>query len=141
MTPPRWKFTNPVNADTYEFQVNPTEEEDFGRRRNVERGANTANTGFVLQQSDSGLAPLRVHGTILHKAQLDEMIAWEVLCDEQTIRLSDHEGAEYLGIISEFLTRRQRTVANPRDYANAPFWYWQYDLTFEIVAVISGAWA
>jgi hypothetical protein len=69
------------------------------------------------------------------------MIAWWKLCETQTIYFKDFSGDEYEVIITEFLPVRERTIKNPRDYANAPYWFWKYDIAMEVIAIRSGTWA
>lgn len=136
-----WRFTNPANAATYDLAINPSEEEPFGKTRNVEHSAPTGLTGLVRQQGDDTPLVLKASGTILTKAQLTTMIAWFQLCRSQTIYLRDHAQDSFEGIITSFLPTRKRTIRNPRDPANAPEWYWTYTLEFEVVRILAGTWA
>lgn len=136
----RNRFTNPSNNDTYDWQVNHSEEDEFGKRRNIEHGALTNGTGLVRQQSNDSPMILHLKGVIFHQAQYEEMIAWWKLCETQTIYFLDFAGDEYEVIISEFLPVRERTIKNPRDFANAPYWFWRYDLTMEVITIRKGAW-
>lgn len=133
-------FTDPATAKTYSWQINHSEEQEFGKRRNVSHGALTNGTGLVRQQSDDSPLILQLKGTIFHLVQFEEMIAWWKLCEKQTINFKDFSGDEYEVIITEFLPVRERTVKNPRDYANVPYWFWKYDITMEVVRIISGTW-
>lgn len=137
----RWKFENPANGTKYEFQINPSEEDDFGKRRSIEHGAKTNGTGLVRQQSDDGPLILRVRGVIFHKAQFQEFIKWWKLCETQTIYLYDHEEACYEILITEFLPTRQRTIKNPRDFANAPYHFWRYEIAMEVITIRAGDWS
>jgi hypothetical protein len=135
-------FIDPAgNRDDYSWPINHSEEQEVGKSRNVEHGANTANTGFVRQQSDESPLTLRFSGIILEKAQIQEMIAWWQLCETQTIYLTDFAGDEYEVIVTRFVPTRHKTVRNPRDYANAPNWYWRYEIDLDVVRVIDGIWA
>jgi hypothetical protein len=136
----RNRFTDPATADYYDWQVNHSEEDEFGKRRNIEHGATTSNLGFVKQQSDDSPLILRLRGTIFHKAQLEEMIAWWKLSEDQTIYFLDFAGDEYEVVVTSFLPTRQRTTKNPRDYANAPYWYWKYEMEMEVIAIRDGSW-
>jgi hypothetical protein len=136
-----WRFTNPVNAALYDFPINPSEEEAFGKRRNVEHSSPTGLTGLVRQQGDDQPLVLKASGTILTRAQLVAMIGWFQLCRTQTIYLRDHAGDQYEGLLTAFEPTRKRTLRNPRDLAQAPEWYWTYTIEFEVVRIISGTWA
>lgn len=136
----RNKFINPKNAAEYSWHVNHSEEAEFGKRRNISHGAKTG-TGLVKQQADDSPLILQLKGVIFHEAQYKEMIAWWQLCESQTIYFKDFSGDEYEVIITEFLPVREKTIKNPRDFANAPLWFWRYDLTMEVVTIRAGNWA
>lgn len=137
----RNQFIDPAAVRaTYNWQINHSEESDFGKSRNVEKGGNTGDVGFVRQQADDSPLILRFSGTILHRAQLVEMNAWFEMCKDQTIYFKDFAGDEYEVIITSFKPTRHPTVKNPKDYANAPLWYWKYELEMDVVTVRDGVW-
>jgi len=134
-------FHDPAgNRPDYSWAINHSEEEEFGKSRNIEHGANTGGTGLVKQQSDDSPLVMQFTGTILTKAQVTEMIAWFQLCNSQTIHFTDYAGDKYEVIISIFKPTRHRTIRNPRDFANAPYWYWKYEISMEVIRVIDGVW-
>lgn len=141
MTVVRNRFTDPLTASYYDWQVNHSTENAFGKARQITESANTANTGLIKQQGDSAPLKIKVSGTILHKKQLEEFIRFWQLCESQTIHFRDFTEDEYEVIITDFQPVRKRTVKNPRDFANAPLWYWTYDLEMEVIRVIKGVWA
>lgn len=141
MADTRNTFIDPAgDRANYDWAINHSEEQEFGKGRNIEHGANTANTGYVRQQSDDGPMTLRLSGTILTKAQVVEMIAWYNLCETQTIYFEDFTGDKYEVVISSFKPIRRRTVSNPRDRVNAPYWYWTYDIEMDVVSFIDSIW-
>lgn len=134
-------FHDPAgDLDDYSWQINHSEEEEQGKSRSIEKTANTANTGFIRQQSDSDGLVLRYTGTILHRAQLREMVAWYNLCDEHSIHFTDFAGDQYEVIITDFKATRHRTIRNPRDFANAPYWFWRYEIGLEVLRIIDSVW-
>lgn len=134
-------FTDPASVRAaYPWAINHSEEEEFGKERNITHGANTGGTGLVKQQSDDSPLVFQFNGTILTEAQVIEMNAWWELCRTQTILFTDYAGDEYEVIITAFKPTRHRTVRNPRDPANAPLWYWKYEIKMEVIRVISGPW-
>lgn len=137
----RNNFTDPATAKSYDWQINHTDEGQFGKTRQISESANTANTGLIKQQGDTGPLIIKVTGTILHKHQIEEFIDWYQLCENQTILFKDFAGEEYEVIITSFQPVRKRTVKNPRDFANAPLWYWTYELDMEVISVRSGVWS
>lgn len=137
----RNKFIDPAgNRTTYNWSINHSEEDEFGKVRNIEHAANTANTGLVKQQSDDSPMLIRVRGVVLHKAQIEEMIAWWDLSETQTIYFEDFTEDSYEVIITAFRPTRHRTIKNPRDYANAPYWFWRYEMEMEVVRFIDSIW-
>jgi hypothetical protein len=134
------EFIDPKTAKKYVWPVNHTEEAEAGVQRTVTRGANTADTGLVRQQADDQPLVFQFSGTIFSQDQLEEMIAWYILCKSQTIQFNKYSGDEYEVIITEFKPTEKKTVHNPKDFANAPLWYWGYTITMEVVRVVSGVW-
>jgi len=134
-------FIDPAGSrPDYPWAINHSDEEEFGKKRNIEQGATTANNGFVKQQSDDSPLIIRVNGSILTQAQFEEMKAWWKLCESQTIYFRDFAGDEYEVIISEFLPTRHKTIRNPRDFANAPYWFWRYKMSMEVIRIRAGTW-
>lgn len=137
----RNRFTDPLTGSLYDWQVNHTTENSFGKARQVSESANTANTGLIKQQGDASPLQIKVAGTIFHLKQHEEFIRFWELCESQTIIFRDFTGDEYEVMINSYLPVRKMTVKNPRDFKNAPLWYWTYDLEMEVVRIIKGVWA
>lgn len=136
----RNRFTDPLTGSFYDWQVNHSTENAFGKARQVTESANTANTGLIKQQGDASPLQIKLAGTILHLAQHKEFIRFWELCESQTIIFRDFTGDEYEVMITSYLPLRKRTIRNPRDFANAPLWYWSYDLEMDVVRIIKGVW-
>jgi hypothetical protein len=138
MAAPRNTFEDPNNVrPDYEWHINHDEEGDFGKERRISHGANTATTGLVRQQADDDPLIMQLSGVILHQAQYDEMIAWFALSKTQTLYFEDFAGDRYEILFTSFKPKRFRTIKNPRDFANAPYWFWKYELTFEVVRFLT----
>lgn len=136
----RNRFTNPADGSFYDWQVNHSDEGQFGKARSITESANTANTGLIKQQGDSSPLQMKLTGTILHKNQHEQFIHYWQLCETQTIFFKDFAGEEYEVLITAYQPVRKRTVKNPRDFKNMPLWYYTYELELEVIRVISGAW-
>jgi hypothetical protein len=134
----RDKFVNPLNSESYEWDISHSDEEPMGKTRQITESANTANTGLVKQQGDVQPLVMKYNGTILKRSQFKEFWRWFELCETQTIYFTDFDGQEYEVIITDFAPKRQRTVRNPRDAANTPLHYWNYSITMEVIRVIKG---
>lgn len=137
----RERFTNPANASYYDWPINHDEEAEFGKGRNIEHGANTANTGFVRQQSDDSPLVIKISGAILTVAQHEEFRDWFILSEGQTIYFRDFYGDEYEVIFTAYKPTRKRTVRNPQGGTVNPYHWYRYDIEMEVVRVISGTWA
>lgn len=135
-------FTDPSgDRPAYSWAINHSDEAEFGKERTIEHSANTGNTGLIKQQNDDSPLVMQLNGTILSQAQHVEFIEWWKICKNHTIFFEDFAGDEYEVVITAYKPTRQRTIRNPRDYANAPLWYWKYELKLEVIRVISGTWA
>lgn len=133
------QFEDPAgNKATYDWPVNHSEEEEFGRDRNIETGAPTSGIGLVQQQGADSTLALRIAGTIFHKEQVEEMWEWFQLSRSQSIYFHDFAGDSYEVIITSFKPTRHRTLRNPRDFANAPYHFWRYTMEMRILRVIDG---
>ncbi len=136
----QWKLTNPVNAQSYSWPINPSEEEQVVRRRNMESSGNTAGTDVVVQQGAPETRRLAGTGRILTQAMKNTLESWYLLCETQSVYLTDDTGSQCEGIITEFSTTRKRVGMNRRDMANAPHHIWEYRFEFLIIRGISGRW-
>lgn len=137
----RVKFIDPApgGLGVYSWPVNYTEEEEFGRARNIERTATTNLMGGVKQQGDEGPMVHRVTGTILHAGQHQAFINFYNVCHHHTVVYEDFEGHQYEVLITAYKPTRQRTLRNPRDPSIDKHFY-RYTVEMEVVRVISGPW-
>lgn len=135
----RNQFRNPATSDVYNWHVNHSEEGDFGKKRNIESTANTANVGLVQQQGSDEPLVLRLTGTILHQAQFDAMKSYFNLSRTQSIIFKDFAGDEYEVSITDWTPKRVRTIRNPKD-TSIRLHYWTYSLEMRVLRVIAGAW-
>jgi hypothetical protein len=84
--------------------------------------------------------PWPVNHSEVSEAQLEAMIDWYILCKTQTIYFYKYSGDQYEVLITDFKPTEKKTIHNPKDFANAPLWYWNYTITIEVVTVLSGVW-
>lgn len=135
------EFINPENSDKYAWEINHSEEGEAGVARSITMGANTAGTGLVRQQADDQPLTFQLIGTIFKESMVEEFIKWYKLCKNQTIFFKKYSGDEYEVSITEFKPTEKKTLHNPKDFANAPLWYWGYTMTIEVITVRSGIWS
>lgn len=133
------RFTNPATGDIYDWPINHTAEEQFGKARNYERTAPTAGVGFVRQQGDDSPLILRMTGTILTAAQDQAFIDWFALARRQSVVFRDWTGAEYEVLIVSYQPVRQRVDWNHRD-AGMRTHIIRWTMELEILNVRSGPW-
>lgn len=133
-------FTNPATGATYSWEINHLTEDESGKKTNITDSAPTGGLGLMPQQGASEPITFTYHGTILTKAQLDQMIAWRQLCESQTIYFQDFSGDKYEVTITQFSYQRVAVAQNPRDMTHAPTWKWQYTIAMRVLRVISGSW-
>lgn len=137
----RNRFEDPAGSLTaYDWRINHSEEDEGGQSRQVEHTANTGQTGLVRQQGASDPLTLNYKGTILHKAQVVEMLKWYEACRTRTIYFQDFAGDRYEVLITSFKPTRLRAAKNNAD-TDAPLWYWKYTITMEVVTILSGTYA
>lgn len=133
------QFQDPAAVvTTYSWAINHSEEEDFGRDRQIEHSAPTSGVGLIRQQGEESPLVYRIAGTIFAEAQVTEFWEWFTLCRTQTIYFHDFAGDSYEVLISSFKPTRHRTIRNPKDFANAPLHFWRYTMEMEVVRVIDG---
>lgn len=132
-------FHNPATGETYPWPINHSEEQTFGKKRNLTSGAPTGHTGLTIQQGDDDPMVLELSGTILTVAQYEQMIHWWALSAGSTIYFTDFAGDAYEVIITDFDALRQRTLRNPRD-RSIPYHYWTYTIRMQVVTILAGTW-
>jgi len=134
-------FIDPAGVvPSYSWEINHSEEESIAKSRQMADGAATDNMGMIPQQGAATPLILSWKGTILTKNQLDKMLQFWELCEEQSIYIQDFSGASYEIIITDFQPQRVAAARNPRDQANAPLWTWSYTLIMRVLQVFSGDW-
>lgn len=133
-------FLDPLTSETYAWPINHDEEDEGGKTRNIEHTGNTAQTGLVRQQSDPDPIVLKLRGAMNTHAQVRKTIQFFNKCEDRTIFFTDFAGDVYEVIILAFRPKRQRTVRNSHDLANAPDHFWKYDLEMEVVRSIDSIW-
>lgn len=132
------KFVNPANGDEYTWPVNHSEESEVDLAQGVSASASTGGGNLVLQQGDEQPMVFSLEGTIFAKSQLVAFKTWLLLCKAQTIDFHKYDGDVFTVLITDFKPKQKRTIHNPKDSANAPLWYWTYQMQMTVVAVKAG---
>lgn len=124
-------FTNPRTSASYVWEVNPTTEQPTIKARAIERTSNTANVRSVKQQGDDGPLILDWQVTVQTAAMETALWTWYVLCELQTIYLTDWDGEQCEGQII-YLSRARTPSGGVRSELVV------YQMQFEIYRLISG---
>lgn len=135
----RCRFTNPATSAFYDFDVNPEGEEPLEQQLNIERTAPTSGVGVIRQQGIPSPPVLTLNGKILRPSQRTALQGWYELSRTQTVHFRDFTGNVYEVLITAFSPQRQRAAKNPRGGTDAPTHYWTYQMSMDIVTVISGS--
>ena len=130
----------PGGLGTYQFYVGHDEESEFGSNTSIDRTANTAGTGLVMQAGEPSIEPISITGKILTLAQYQKLVAFERKSRHNTLIWTDFFGDSYEVVISAFKAKRMRTLFNRRD-PGMRYHYYQYTLEMTVVTVKAGAWA
>lgn len=137
----RVKLIDPSGAlGVYTWDVGYNEEGEFGQRRNLEAIANTAGTGYVVQQGQDEPQAISVSGKFTTKAQHQQFIRFFKRGKLQSMIFEDFEGAQYEVLITAYLPKRMRASRNPRGGASAMYHYYSYTLEMMVLRVITGDW-
>lgn len=142
----RNRFADPATGYSYEWQINHSEEEEFGKARDVEYTAQTGTefgtgkVGLVRQVGDSSPLQIKLGGTILHALQHAQFVNWFQLCKSQSIYFRDFTDTTYEVFIISFQPIRHRTMRNAAD-PTIPLHYWTYTMAMDVLRVLSGDWA
>lgn len=134
----RNKFTNPATAEEYSWVINHSDEEAFGKARNITESAPTGNVGLVKQQGDDGPLIKTLSGTILDRSQYQAMWQWFNLCASQTIYFTDFDGQKFEVQITSFLPQLHRKLTAASRDPSMPSSYWTYTISLEVYACLEG---
>lgn len=124
----------------YVFDIGHDEEDEFGSTTAIERTANTAGTGLVMQAGEPSIDPIRITGKAMKLSQYQKLVAFERQSKLNTLIWTDFFGDSYEVVISSFKAKRVRTLFNRRDPANMRYHIYQYTLEMTVVTVRAGAW-
>lgn len=134
---PRDRFVNPANGQEYIWHQAHSEEEEFGKTRNIQaRG--TTGKGRVLHEGSDEPMRLRWSGTYQYRAQHTALWTWFRLCDTQTIHLYDYDGQGYEVTITDFKPKRRRKLSFTGKDAGVPHHFWEYTIEFLVVRFLNG---
>lgn len=129
----------PGGLGTYDWQVNYSEEGEFGRSRNLDVTTTTDGTKIIVQQGEDEPMNISVQGTILHANQHNKFVDYFKKSKLQSLIFQDFEGHQYEVMMTAYKPQRQRTIRNPRD-STIRLHYYTYTLEMFVLRVISGPW-
>jgi hypothetical protein len=129
----------PGGIGVYAWQVNYSEEDEFGIGRSLDSTKTTDGLHTVIQQGDDEAMVFRLSGTILHQAQYEKFIAYSAIGRSRSMWYTDFEGYIYEVMLSSFKARRSRTIRNPRD-PSIRLHYYTYTMELHVIRAITGPW-
>lgn len=131
-----------VVAD-YEWPINHDSETPRGRKKTQSITAPTGLYGNTQPVRQMGaVAPMQIvlSGTILTEAQRAAMIQWWELCIAQSIYFYEFNGEQYEVMIIDYEEQKMQAAANRNDPVNAPYHYYTYTLTMDVINILAGSW-
>lgn len=136
------QFVDPAGLlPGYPWAINHDTESEAGKSRNIDHGGNTGATGLVRQQGDDDPLVFQFSGTMMTELQVITTLQYFQACRSRTIVFTDFSGDSYEVLITSFKPTRQRVVKNPRDLTNAPLHIWKYQISMEVISILSGPYA
>lgn len=131
---------SPGGLGAYNWQINYSDEGEFGQERNIDATENLAGTGFIVQQGGENPMTISVSGTILHQNQHVKFVQFYKRSQNQTLIFTDFTGEQYEVMIRAYKPTRKRTLRNPRD-KTIPSHYYTYSMEMMVLSVRAGVWA
>lgn len=120
----------------YDWQVNFSEEDDFGATRGV-TAMTTTGGKIILQQGEEEPTVWRITGTILHRHQNLVFHDFFRRGKFQTLIFTDFEGHQYEVLFTAYRPKRERVALNPRD-PTIPLHIYRYTMELTVVRAITG---
>lgn len=105
----RWVFTDPTDASTYTFSINPSQGGSPQYRKTLSYQATAAPGGKVLAfEGRDQVKTYSVQGVVLEQADYEAMILW--FSKRYALQVTDDLGRTFDIYITEFLPERQRSA-------------------------------
>lgn len=121
----KWLIEDPAAADTYSFNINPSEGGSPGYQKNITEENTTAPNGkTLLWEGLDEPQTLEFEGTILEQVQYDAFVDW--FQKRRQVRLTDDLGRVYWVYITSFQPKRERAFHYP--------WKHSYTMTCTILS-------
>jgi len=108
----RWILTDPTDASTFEFPINPSDGGSPDYRKNITY-TNTAGAGgkVLAFEGRDAVKQMTVTGTILEQQHYEDMITW--FNKRYQLTLTDDLGRSFEIYITGFTPRRRRSAIYP----------------------------
>lgn len=129
----------PGGLGAYAWQVNYSEENEFGQARGYTTTQSADGTSMIVQQAGEEAMTLSLSGTILSRAQHQKFVQYFHRGRWQTLLFTDFEGFQYEVLMKSYKPLRKRTLSNPRD-PSIRLHYYTYTLELLVVRVATGDW-
>ena len=120
----RWTLSEVGTANTYTFDMNPSQASSPVRRRNVTYQTTAGVNGRVLLFEGRAEPPtIQVQGTLLEQAQYTALDTWAK--KRAMIDIVDDLGRTFRAVIQTFDATRIRSVTKP----------WRHDYTIDATVI------
>jgi len=107
-----WEFYDPVEDETYEWEINPNDGGYPSRNKSIAYEATAAPNGQTLAfEGRESPATISFSGTILTESQFNTINTWYEKSNQ--IRLTDDLGREFWIYIRSFSPTRVRSINYP----------------------------
>lgn len=119
-----WVFYDPVEDETYSFEINPNEGGTPERTKNLTYQATAAPNGRVIAfEGMDAPEEINVSGTLLSQDQFDALNSW--YDKRNQIQLTDDLGREFWVYIKSLRLQRVRSINYP--------WRHSFDITMMVL--------
>lgn len=108
----RWTFYDPIEVETYTFEINPNEGGSPSYKKTVGNQSTSAPDGkTLLFEGQDEVQTLQWSGVILTQAHYDKYVEWWQ--KRRQIRLTDDLGRQYWIYLTSFEPTRRRAATRP----------------------------
>jgi hypothetical protein len=139
-------FIDPVTGETWDWPINHNDETGTaakgggmgGLERNYTISAPTSLGIAIRQQAANDPMSLSWKGSALTRARHQKFLYWFDKCASHSIIVRDFSGDEFEVVITAYIPQRKPAAINRNDMANAPLWYYDYQIDMDVITAISG---
>lgn len=108
----RWRFDDPVTAESYTFEMSPNDggSPDFGKTI-TQQGTSAPGNGNILFEGQDPPQSIDFSGVVLTESHYDAMVHW--FTKRHVIMVTDDLGRQFFIYITGFSPKRKRSATKP----------------------------